>query len=829
MVVSEKMNGFEVVAAQDDLLNIYRLARKKRYGRWKVKFNGLSIYCHDLLSFYMAAKDIFLQRIYEFKCDSAEPTVIDGGGHIGLFTLMVKKLYPDARITVFEPDHESLYLLRKNISENKLKGVEVVEAGLFNRDGEIAFNSDHSDGSSISRGEGASSICVTSLRPFLEKGVDFLKLNIEGAELEVLSDCQDLLPEIRQIVIEYHGFPEIGQRLHEILAILDRSGFRYMVHDFDKITNPATKPPFSLSERSRYFLIIYAVKLFSAKQLMVQRADNEFLSEPVSRKFGFDRGIPIDRYYIDKFLALNADCIHGRVMEVAGKTYSEKYGCNIQSITVLSVEPGLGVDLVGNLTTGENIPRAEYDCIILTQTLQMIFDIRSALKYAYAALKPGGSMLLTISGISQISRYDMDKWGEFWRLTDKGLRSLLVELEPKAEIDIVTYGNVAVAKAFLDGFACEDLPETIFDVNDPDYQLLVASRVSKPDCKTSQTKIISEAKKDSMVLIYHRVAEDPIDRNLLAVSPENFEKHLKILSENFRVIPLWEFLSELDEGRLVPGTISLTFDDGYLDNLTNAVPFLEKYGLHATIFVTSGMVGSSHEFWWDAMERIFLSDEQKCLPEQIVFEDQQGVERGWKTVTWKERLRAYDEICSILRNNSVQEINLFLEKLFVWAGGRRLPRASHMIVDQKQLRTLASSSVIEIGAHTVNHSRLCRLSIVDQKKEIEDSKKQLEAIIHKPVKIFSYPYGGGSDFSLETKKIVEECGFEYGIANIQKDIVLPVDKFEVSRRLVRDWGAEEFRLWLMGCGHDRDKLEIATRSEKIASISKMNLGIDGRR
>jgi len=438
---------------------------------------------------------------------------------------------------------------------------------------------------------------------------------------------------------------------------------------------------------------------------------------PVSRKFGFDRGTPIDRFYIDKFLSGNASLIAGEVLEVAGKDYSLGYGRDVQHVTVLSVAPGAGVDLVGNLETGENIPSEKFDCIILTQTMQMIFDVRSALRHSYMALKPGGSILLTASGISQISRYDMDRWGEYWRFTDKSMDRLITELLPLPEFEIKTYGNVGVAKAFLDGLAFEELPAESLSFNDPDYQLLVAARITKP--ATVSLRREEKNEKASMVLIYHRVADDPVDRNLLTVSPDNFAEHLKILQNEFRPVPLRQFLDEAEKGKLIPGTVSLTFDDGYLDNLLNALPLLEKYRVPATVFVVSGMIGSQREFWWDAMERVFLADPQRQLPERIVFMGSDGEEKGWRTVSKAERLRAHDEICTMLRGNSVAEINEFVEKIFLWAGERRPPRKSHLVLSELELRELSESPMIEIGAHTVNHSRLTALPISEQKIEIE--------------------------------------------------------------------------------------------------------------
>ena len=812
--LSRSADKFTRLRAQDDLSDVLAVAQKCRFGRWQVAYRGLTIFCHDLLSFYMAAKDIFIYGIYTFKSKSSEPIVIDGGSHIGLFSLMVKQLYPKARITAFEPDPESLGLLRKNIEINGFYDIEVIAAGLFDRDGEMAFTSDHSDGSSIFVGEGgAGSIKVTGLRPYLQNGVDFLKLNIEGAELEVLKDSADLLPKINEMVIEYHGFPEVGQRLHTILSILDRAGFRYLLHDFDKLTNPQTKPPFSLNERSRFFLLIYGIRLFKPKQPGEFGTENDsFAVRPVSRQFGFDRGTPVDRYYIDVFMRANDSFIHGHVLEIADKNYTSKFGKNIDSITVLGVTPGKGITLVGNLASGVNISQEKYDCILLTQTLQMIYDFGSALKHAYKALKPGGSILLTASGISQISRYDMERWGEYWRFTNKSMETLIGTLRPEADFAVQTYGNVAVAKAFLDGLAFEDLPAGVADFHDPDYQLLVTARITKPD-GARRTSVSGGGERSGMVLIYHRVAEDVLDRNLLTVSPANFEAHLQILKRDFPVLPLVEMLKAVQSGSLMPGSIALTFDDGYVDNLVKALPLLEKYGIPATVFVTSGMLGSRKEFWWDALERLFLRADG-LLPDRIVFCDNAGNEKGWPTVTLAERLQAHDEIAAFLRNSPVSEIDVFIDKLYDWAGGGVPPRPLHRVLDEQQLRALSASPLIEIGAHTVSHSRLSVLSEAEQFQEILRSKESLERILEKPIRVFSYPYGGQGDFTEGTKDLVKKAGFEFGIANIQKDLGLTFDGFAVPRRLVRNWDKEVFIGWLTGNARDRDRIELNSRRQK---------------
>jgi FkbM family methyltransferase len=810
---------YQIIAATNNLSNIKLTAQQNRLGNWQIELFDLTVFCHDLAAFYIAAKDIFLHRIYDFYTTNPTPNIIDGGGHIGLFTLYIKKKYPKAKITVFEPDTESVELLTKNIDVNNIHDVELVEAGLYKYDGEIDFGSDHSDGSSIFAKDKSTKVKVVRLSQYINSEIDFLKLNIEGAELDVLTEIEDKLSFVKEMVIEYHGFPTVGQNLHKILAILDRAGFRYMIHDFDAETNPAAKPPFQLDKEKQFFLLIYAKKLFPP--VIRQQPDLDLLREidrvePISRSFGFDRGTPIDRYYIEQFLEQNSSRIRGRVLEIGDNTYTQKYGTGVTKSEILNAVPSPQATIAGDLATGKNVPEDAFDCIILTQTLLCIYDVKSALTHAIKALKLGGTLLITVPGISQISRYDMDRWGDYWRFTDKSLKMLIEEAAPDSEIEVQTFGNVAVAKAYLDGLALEELPKEILDIHDNDYQLVLTAIVKIP---TVHTPSFSADKKTVMsfatplILLYHRVADDPLDSQLLAVSPYNFEAHLKELSENYRVISLYDLIQEITQYQLNPDTIALTFDDGYLDNLINAVPLLEKYKLHASIFVTSGMVGSEHEFWWDALERVFLTG--RALPVSLEIIHQNGA-KVWDLKTAQGRLKAYDELCAILRSDSFQDIQQSIRDLFEWAGVESAGRISHRVVNQEQLKKLAESPFIEIGSHTVTHARLSILPPEKQRWEIQESKIQLEAIIHKPVRLFSYPYGTQADFTQETVRLVMEASYVAGIANIQGNIIPPVNLNAIPRRLVRNWAGDAFAQWLTE--KDKDRLETETLSSRAQKL-----------
>ena len=203
-------------------------------------------------------------------------------------------------------------------------------------------------------------------------------------------------------------------------------------------------------------------------------------TSPVSNVFGFDRGTPIDRYYIDKFLAVNKSKIVGTVLEIAENSYSIKFGDkNIVSEILHFDNSNPKATIVGDLTKKETLPKDRYDCFICTQTFNFIYDIKEALAGSYYLLKENGTILATVSGISQISRYDMNRWGDFWRFTDKSIKKLFEEVG-FSEVEVSIFGNVFAATAFLKGLAVEDIPSMkLLDVLDEDYQVTLGIKAVK--------------------------------------------------------------------------------------------------------------------------------------------------------------------------------------------------------------------------------------------------------------------------------------------------------------------------------------------------------------
>lgn len=202
---------------------------------------------------------------------------------------------------------------------------------------------------------------------------------------------------------------------------------------------------------------------------------------PMSRRFALDRGTPIDRYFINQFLTACSADVKGRVLEIGENTYTKQFGGDrvTRSEVLHAVAGNRHATIVGDLTKADNLDADSFDCLILTQTLLCIYDLHSVIRNMHRILKPGGVALVTIPGISQISRYDMDRWGDFWRFTDLSARTLFEESFPAANITITTHGNVLVATAFLHGMAAEELSRKELSFRDADYQVSIMVRAVK--------------------------------------------------------------------------------------------------------------------------------------------------------------------------------------------------------------------------------------------------------------------------------------------------------------------------------------------------------------
>lgn len=196
---------------------------------------------------------------------------------------------------------------------------------------------------------------------------------------------------------------------------------------------------------------------------------------PISNVFGLDRGTPIDRYYIENFLQKNSDRIQGVVLEIAENTYSKRFGGDkVTDYEILHyTKENKNATIIGDLTDFKTLPRNKVDCFICTQTFQFIYNFKDAIQGAYHILKEGGVLLATIAGISQVSQYDMDKWGDYWRFTTLSAKKSFEEIFGKNNVSVNSHGNVLTCIAFLEGISVEELSSKELDSNDDNFQLLI--------------------------------------------------------------------------------------------------------------------------------------------------------------------------------------------------------------------------------------------------------------------------------------------------------------------------------------------------------------------
>ena len=198
---------------------------------------------------------------------------------------------------------------------------------------------------------------------------------------------------------------------------------------------------------------------------------------PVSPVFALDRGFPIERYYIEQFLSRHRADIHGRALEFGDTFYLDKFGGSaVTDREVFSYVPAPRATIVGDLAGEDPLPEERFDAIVCTQTVQMIYDIRHAVRRLASMLKPGGVLLLTTHGISKVGRHlDRDGWGEYWHLTRQAAQSLFADAFP-GDCTVEAFGNVLTATAALHGLASQELTPEELDYSDRDFDVIIGVR-----------------------------------------------------------------------------------------------------------------------------------------------------------------------------------------------------------------------------------------------------------------------------------------------------------------------------------------------------------------
>jgi len=199
---------------------------------------------------------------------------------------------------------------------------------------------------------------------------------------------------------------------------------------------------------------------------------------PLSEAWGRERGTPVDRYYIEQFLEQNRHLIRGRVLELLNSDYSRRFGKGVETSDVLDIDPqNPAATFIADLAAADAVPSETFDCFILTQTLQYIFDLPAALNHAHRILRPGGTLLCTVPSVSRIGRKYLES--DFWRFTAASCSRLLRDAFPGGAVDVRSRGNVLVSVAFLMGMAHEELSGRELEVEDAYFPLVITARATR--------------------------------------------------------------------------------------------------------------------------------------------------------------------------------------------------------------------------------------------------------------------------------------------------------------------------------------------------------------
>jgi peptidoglycan/xylan/chitin deacetylase (PgdA/CDA1 family) len=295
---------------------------------------------------------------------------------------------------------------------------------------------------------------------------------------------------------------------------------------------------------------------------------------------------------------------------------------------------------------------------------------------------------------------------------------------------------------------------------------------------------------DPIILMYHRVADIPVDPWGLAVHPARFEEQIARLKRLRRVVHLHELL-DLERSRASSDQplAAVTFDDGYHDVYSNARPILQRLDCPMTLFVTTGIIGTDREFWWDAVARVFLEIER--LPESLTL-DIAGNECRWAVPPFSDREardRVFREVWGRLRVLPHDAQTQLLAEVGEWSSCDLGAREMHRAMTAQEVRNI-SDGLITIGAHTLTHPTLPAHSADIQFKEIAESRRACEELAGTTVRTFAYPFGDHSD---TTVRAVREAGFAFACTVDARAVRRNAEPLTLPRIYVGDWKGDEFQ------------------------------------
>ncbi len=319
--------------------------------------------------------------------------------------------------------------------------------------------------------------------------------------------------------------------------------------------------------------------------------------------------------------------------------------------------------------------------------------------------------------------------------------------------------------------------------------------------RTRAERLLSRAGASAGILMYHRVAEETHDPWDLCVSPRRFAEQMASLGKLAECVDLLELRRPELAPRSDKVRVALTFDDGYRDNLSHALPILERHRIPATVFIVSGAIGRGREFWWDALERCLLRPPR--LPERLELDvaglrgewrlgATRGSDPGWRAdgeAPGGPRERLFLELWNALVVLDTERQDAVLTALMAWASVDPESAPDRRPLTAAEVRELARHPLIRIGCHTNNHRSLSDLPVLEVEREIGEAQRALEAIAARPLRVFSYPYGR---VDRAAEQVVRRAGFALACSSRPAPVTPLANRWRLPRLQVTDRSGDRF-------------------------------------
>jgi len=435
-----------------------------------------------------------------------------------------------------------------------------------------------------------------------------------------------------------------------------------------------------------------------------------------------------------------------------------------------------------------------YDLVVVAGALERERDPHAALERCRAALRPGGQLVVAAAAAALSP-------GVRRGFTEASLRALLCAAFPPAEVLVASDGNLMTCLCAAAGAPLSALSPAELEAVDPAHPTVVAGVARMPAHGGRRRRARggdalpplaapAEPARRAAILAYHRVAALRPDVHGLCTPPELFAAHMQLLAERWHPVSLAELAARAAASELHPGTVAVTFDDGYLDNFETASPIAAELGVPVTFFVSGAPAERPREAWWDTIERILLGEEP--IPERLALEAD-GVELRRPTRGDAERRAALHAVHGRLLHAGPEGIEAIVAALVEWSGLELPARRSHRLMTAAELVELAARPGHAIGAHGLHHLMLPAHEPAVQARELDGSKAALERVLGAPVELLAYPYGA---CDLTTAQLAGELGFAVACTVEPDGVGVESDPLRLPRLEVSDDDPERLRLRL---------------------------------